>query len=244
MNSTIRCKRCAASFEEAIGPCPHCGGQVELTVLLTGVEATAELGRLGAVVDEPVHWGGERIRYVAPSGARSESALTEDGVNLQVEPPVDIGTRGESRVFDRIVSLLSASGPAPDVLPASDHHGEDRVVRYAGETITVQIVSAGLGPAFWRDVAKGSGQTQGKLDVAAAWVHHAIADKARMYTAPQKRAMLLAVDISHLGVLSSPTFVATYLHTHGDPAAGSGFGGVWLVGPTDSRCARMGTSRW
>lgn len=217
---------------------------MELAVLLTGVEATAKQGRLGGVADEPVQGGGERIRYIAPSGARSESALIADGVHLQVEPPVDIGTRGEPRVFDRIVALLSKSGPAPVVLPASDHDGEDRVVRYGGEEITVQIVSAGPGPAFWRDVAMGSGHTQGGLDVAAAWVHNAIADKARMYTTPQKRAMLLAVDLSHLGVLSSPTFVAMYLLTYADPVAESGFGGVWLVGPTDSRCTRLGTSRW
>jgi hypothetical protein len=244
MSSTIRCERCGASFEEAIGPCSHCGGEVELAVLLTGVEATAQPGRPGAVADEPVRGGGQRIRYVAPSGARSESVLTGDGVQLHVEPPVDIGTRGEPRVFDRIVALLSASGPAPDVLPASDHDGEDRVIRYGSETITIQIVSAGPGPEFWRDVAKGSGQAQGNLDVPAAWVHDAIADKAGMYTTPQKRSMLLAVDLSHLGVLSSPIFVATYIQTYGDPAEESGLGAVWLVGPTDSRCTRLGTSRW
>src|ERR1700730_17684405 len=106
MNSTIRCKRCGASFEEPIGPCSHCGGEVELAVLLTGVAATAELGRLGAVADEPVRGGGERIRYVAAPRRRAESALTGDGVHLRVEPPVDIGTRGEARVFDRIVAVL------------------------------------------------------------------------------------------------------------------------------------------
>jgi hypothetical protein len=157
---------------------------------------------------------------------------------------VDIGTRGEPRVFDRLVALLSARGPAPDVLPASDRDGEDRVIRYGGETITIQIVSAGPGPEFWRDVARGSGQAQGNLDVAAAWVHDAIADKAGMYTTPQKGSMLLAVDVSHMGVLSSTTFVATYIQTYGDPAAESGLGAVWLVGPTDNRCARLGTSRW
>ena len=244
MNSTIRCKRCGASFDEAIGPCSRCGGEVELSVLLTGVGATAQLGRLGAVADEPVRGGGERIRYVAPSGARSDSELTQDGVRLHIDPPVDVGTRGEPRVFDRIVALLSASGPAPDILPASDHDGEDRVIRYRGETITIQIVCAGLGPEFWWGVAMGSGQAQVKVDVAAAWVRNAIDDKAGMYTTSQKRSMLLAVDLSHLGVLSSLTFAATYIQMYGDPAAESGLGAVWLVGPTDSRCTRLGTSQW
>jgi hypothetical protein len=44
MSSTVRCKDCRASFEKAIGPCPHCGGEVELSVALTGVEAKALAG--------------------------------------------------------------------------------------------------------------------------------------------------------------------------------------------------------
>lgn len=46
MSSTIRCKSCGASFEKAIGPCPHCGGEVELSVQLTGVEAKTSLGSM------------------------------------------------------------------------------------------------------------------------------------------------------------------------------------------------------
>jgi hypothetical protein len=145
MSTTILCKGCGASFEEAIGPCSLCGGEVELAVLLTGVETTAKLGRLGAVADEPVGQHGERVRYLAPSGARSESSLVGDRIYLQVEPPVDIGTRGEPRVFDRILAVLSASGTAPLVLPHSNRDGEDRVVRYGGDEITIQIVSAGPG---------------------------------------------------------------------------------------------------
>ena len=48
MSSTIRCMDCGASFEKAIGPCPFCGGEVKLSVPLTGVETIAVAGTVTA----------------------------------------------------------------------------------------------------------------------------------------------------------------------------------------------------
>ena len=99
--------------------------------------------------------------------------------------------------------------------------------------------------SFWKDVATGSGEVEADLDTAATWVHKAISDKAHRYSTAQKHTMLLAIDLRHLGVLVVPAFVSAYLRVHGDDARDEfGFGGVWLIGPTDDRCIRLGDSRW
>jgi hypothetical protein len=74
-------------------------------------------------------------------------------------------------------------------------------------------------------------------------VSDVIARKAALYSPTQKRAMLLAVDLRHLGVLSDPEFVTVYLREHG-ALDGFGFGGVWLIGPIGDRCVRLGCSKW
>lgn len=61
MNSTVRCPNCGATFGHCAGPCTHCGGTLELSVALTGVEAKGAVGCLGVVVDEIA--SGDR-RYV------------------------------------------------------------------------------------------------------------------------------------------------------------------------------------
>jgi hypothetical protein len=242
VNRTIRCTACEASLHEPIGPCPFCGGPIEVSVGLTGVGAMAQSGTVGAVARESVAGGGERIRYSASTGARSESVLVDARVRTFVQARVDAGKRGEEDVFARVLDVLRATGTVPIICPgASDSAGEDRVVRYRDERIVVQIVTASPGPSFWRDVAAGGADVEVDVETAAAWVHQAISEKARRYSPEPKRTMLLAVDMRHLGVLLVPEFVLAYVRTHG---ARHGFGGVWLIGPTDDRCQRVGDSQW
>jgi hypothetical protein len=149
-------------------------------------------------------------------------------------------------VFARVLDVLASTGSAPVVDDsAADSAGEDRVVLYRGERITIQIVAATPRGSFWKDVATGSGEVEADLDTAATWVHKAISDKAHRYSTAQKHTMLLAIDLRHLGVLVMPAFVSAYLRVHGDDTRDEfGFGGVWLIGPTDDRCIRLGDSRW
>jgi hypothetical protein len=243
MSATIRCIACGAFLQEPIGPCPLCGGQIEVSVGITGVSATARVGSVEAAAREPLD-GGERIRYSAASGARSKSDLIETRVRAHVQPPVDVGKRGEERVFARVLDVLATTGSAPLIdHSASDSTGEDRVVWYCQERITIQIVAATPRGSFWKDVATGGGEVEADLDTAATWVHEAIVDKARRYSSAQKHAMLLAIDLRHLGILAVPAFVSAYFRVHGAPDE-FGFGGVWLIGPTDDRCVRLGNSRW
>jgi hypothetical protein len=65
----IRCTACGVSLIEASGPCTRCGGTIEVAVQLIGTQADSHLGRVGAVAQEPVAGGGERIRYSAASTA-------------------------------------------------------------------------------------------------------------------------------------------------------------------------------
>jgi hypothetical protein len=128
-------------------------------------------------------------------------------------------------------------------LPASDKHGEDRILRIVGERVTLQILTATPDTSFWRGVATGANEVDVPISEAAGWVNNAIREKARLYPSRFKASMLLAVDIAHMGVLSAPSLREQYLHSFGDPSALFEFGGVWLVGPTENHCLRLGSSR-
>ena len=215
-----------------------------VSVGITGESATTQVGSVGASARESLDGGGERIRYSAPTGAWSDSDLVETRVRAHVRPPVDVGKRGEEHVFARVLDVLAATGSVPIIDDsAADGAGEDRVVLYRQERITIQIVTAAPRGSFWKDVAMGGGEVEAGLDAAATWVHEAIGDKARRYSTAQRRTMLLAIDLRHLGVLAVPAFVSAYRRVHRAPDEFS-FGGVWLIGPTDDRCIRLGDSRW
>ena len=46
MSRSIRCLSCGATLLEAIGPCPQCGGEIELSITLVGQEIKAVQGNL------------------------------------------------------------------------------------------------------------------------------------------------------------------------------------------------------
>ena len=97
----------------------------------------------------------------APTGARSDSVRIDRRVRATVAPPVDAGRSGEPDVFARVLDVLAATGTTPVIKPRpKDDAGEDRVVKYGNEEITIQIVSGGPGTSFWKDVASGRGETR------------------------------------------------------------------------------------
>ena len=161
-----------------------------------------------------------------------------------VKAPVDIGRPGEPRVLACIVAYLASSGKVATSLPATDRLGEDGVLQILGDRVVVQIVTINPRPAFWGSVARGSGEVMATLSAAVDWVHAAIDDKAKLYARADKVSMLLAVDVVHIGVLAGPDFAARYQDRYGDPSVSSGFGAVWLVGPTERSVLCIGSSRW
>lgn len=244
MSATIRCVSCGAAFIEAIGPCAHCGGPIELSVALTGVEARFVAGQVGTVTDQSTNLGGQQIRYTTPTGSQSEASLVGDLLNVLVKPPVDVGRLGEPRVMACIVAHLVQMEKKPTTLPATDQLGEDGVLQIADIRVTVQIVTATPNPTFWGDVARGGMAVQADLAEAVEWIHSAIFEKAKLYPKKIKSSMLLAVDVGHIGVLSSYVLVERYLENYGDPSEQSDFGAIWLVGPTENHVLCLGSSRW
>jgi hypothetical protein len=244
MNRVIRCTACGISLAESKGPCPRCGAAIGVSVQLAGTQADSKVGSVGAASREPTTGGGERIQYSAPTGARSDSVRADGRVGAVVEPPVDVGRKGEEDVFARVLDVLAATGTAPVIKPRpKDDAGEDRVVKYGNEEITIQIACGGPGTSFWRDVSSGRGEIKADLETAAEWARDVISRKAILYSPSQKHAMLLALDLRHLGVLADPELVNVYLRRYGPPD-GFGFGGVWLIGPTEDRSVRLGNSKW
>ncbi len=247
MTATARCLLCRKVLAAATGPCPHCGGPVEVSVAISGVQATAQVGRVGTVLDSCGACGAHKITVAAPTGSSSTAVMDEGLVSFEASPPVDIGRPGEARVMACILAAMENTGISPQVMQAVDGAGEDGVLKMPdGTRLVVQMVSAQIGTDrdFWRDVAKGGGIHQGTVDDAASWINSAIAKKAATYTAHSKLDMLLAVDVAHFGVLCRPDFIAHYLREHGDPSDRFGFAAVWLVGPSEGYVARIGKSAW
>jgi hypothetical protein len=243
MPKVIRCIACGISLAEPRGLCPSCGGEIEVSVQLTGVAALAQAGSLSAVAIEARGADSERIQYSARTGGRSDGSRLDRCVQVTVGPPVDVGTRGEDDIFPLVLAVLGATGTPPVIIPADDQRGEDRRVRHGDADITIQMVTGGPGTAFWNAVASGRGAVEADLETAASWVNDAIVLKSGLYSQDQKRDMLLALDMRHLGVLAHPAFVEAYIWKYG-ATDGYGFGGVWLVGPSHDRCIRPGGSRW
>lgn len=219
--------------------CPAWGQDV--TVQLTGVAAEFRLGNVSSTADE--RRGNDReIRHHSGvrRGARSRSAVVGDATCIEIERPVEAGRPGEARICDRVLEQLRRAGSEVARMQARDDRGEDFRVRIGAEDVTVQITNVPHDPAFWSSVAKGTHTATVTIDAAVGWIHEAI--QAKKHAAA--RSMLLALDVTHLGVLASDRVVAAYLKAHGDPAPSFGFGAVWLVGPTADAFVRLGTSRW
>ena len=247
MPQTIKCLNCGAPFNEAISPCKWCGGIIELSINLTGIESKSATGRVGTVNDTNSE-DGQFINYTAPTGAQSDSSLVGNLLTILVKPPVDVGTRGESRVLACIKNSLKIAGktltePLKDK-EARDDRGEDGVLIIDGNHVTIQIVTARPDVLFWKGVADGAGKATVEISEALKWINDAISEKAQHYQDAIKSSMLLAVDVGHIGVLASSGVGSKYLQVYGDPTIQYKFAGVWLIGPTESNILHLGNSRW
>ena len=240
----IHCLDCGATVLEPVGPCPGCGGEIELSIRLAGVQAQCAAGNLGTVADSPTGLGGREIKYAAPTGSISKTSLNGSALTVQVKRPIDIGRLGEPRVLACIVACLARAGKVATFLPANDHAGEDGVLQIDGDRVVVQIVTGGPSKSFWNKAAKGGAEILTDLTGAANWIHAAISKKAEIYSPKSKRSMLLAVDIAHIGLLAVPALCEEYERLHGDPSLPLGFGAVWLVGPTENHVITLGNSHW
>ncbi len=244
MARTIRCLSCNATLVLPIGPCPLCGGEIEVSVGLTGLSMGLSAGSLVAVSDERPSEDSQRITRTGHGSARSISLREEDRFHSSVDPPADVGKKGESRVIDCLMARLKADGIESIPLTAIDEAGEDGKLQIGDDVIAIQVVTPTPYPQFWNDVSRGQGKVSGSVSDAVAWIEAAISSKAGLYPVSVKTAMLLALDLAHMGVLASTEVADVYLREHGEPASKSGFGSVWLIGPTERNSCRLGSGKW
>lgn len=240
----IRCSVCGADAPHANGPCAHCGGPISVTIQLRGQPLKITQGRLGMVNDQPRRPGDRTVDYLSPLGSRSMSTLAGDQFELTAHGPVDVGRSGERRVINAVVTALRDAGLKVDEGAAQDEHGEDHVLYIGSERAVLQVVTVPNAQEFWGSVARGTGSRDGKLRDAISWIHDAVEAKSARYAADLKRSMLLLIDAAHAGVLADTCCTAAYLQQYGDPSGRHGFAGVWLVGPAQQLCMRLGNSRW
>ena len=188
------------------------------------------------------------IKYTAPTGAQSDSSLVGNLLTVLVKPPVDIGRPGEQRVLVCVKNSLKMAGKnlrePLEIERARDDGDEDAVLIIDNNRIVLQIVTISPDEAFWKSVANGAGKARLDISEATKWINNAVSGKAQRYQKEFKSSMLLAIDVGHMGVLASNIVGAQYLQTYGDPTIQYGFGGVWLIGPTENNILRLGNSRW
>lgn len=247
MPRTIKCSNCGAPFSEAISPCRWCGGTIELSITLIGVESKSATARV-SVVNDTNSEDGQYIKYTAPTGAQSNSSLVGNLLTILVKPPVDVGRPGEPRVLVCVENSLKIAGKnlrePLEKERAEDDRGEDAVLIIDDNRIVLQIVTAKPDALFWKSVANGAGEANVEVSEAAKWINNAVSEKAQQYPNEFKSSMLLAVDVGYMGVLASGNVGAQYLQIYGDPTIQYGFGGVWLIGPTENNVLHLGNSRW
>jgi hypothetical protein len=244
MTTTIVCTACDLALDEPKGPCPRCGGTVCVSVRPTGQAAQASAGAVGALVDE-VRETHHALQYASPSGVCSKIKIVgDDRVDMQIAPRsshrLDVGREGEDRVADRVRAQLASEGRTVIVGPGDDARGVDRVLVVDGDPIPLQIITVPNKASLW--LPRGGDES---FDARAVdLIHEAATSKARKYAAGQRDAMILALDVVHAGLLAEHATAAAYLQKYRDPRAEFGFGSVWLVGPIEKYCRRLGTSRW
>ena len=247
MLQSIKCSNCGAPSSEAVSPCKWCGGTIELSITLIGIELKSAMGRVGVVNDTNSEHG-QYIKYTAPTGAQSNSSLVGNLLTILVKPPVDVGRPGEPRVLVCVENSLKIAGKnlrePLEKERAKDDRGEDAVLIIDGNRVVLQIVTVKPDVSFWKSVANGAGEASVEISEATKWVNNAVSEKAQHYENKFKSSVILAVDVGHMGVLASVKVGAQYLQIYGDPTIQYGFGGVWLIGPTENNILHLGSSRW
>jgi len=239
-----RCIDCAQQWNSDASNCPNCGstriGRL-FGVMLHG--KVNPCGVLEAVADNP-HDGAETIQYLSAAGGRSDSTLSADRLELTMKSPIDLGRQGEGRVIERVIDQLRRDGRQINVLDSRDDRGEDCKVLCDGEIVTLQVVAVPPSAEFLGKASRGSASTNVSVEGAAGWVHDVVTKKQNRYPASERRQILLAIDARAVGVLVSTAVVSAIDSSYGNICEKSGFGAVWLVGPSDSRCTRLGSSCW
>ena len=244
-HSIVTCARCGKVKAEPGSACSFCGSlDQSVTVELVGVETRCELGNVGTVAEERDASGQQyRIRTQTPGGARSHELLSDGFVSLDIHGPTQAGRRGEARALETLVSKLKQEGH-PLVLEAGlDDRGEDGILLFQDERLTLQVVSVPSCPRLWRDANRDSATMSVPVADAAKWIRDAVLAKFTRTSPAERATTIVVLDAGLAGVLSAHEIADAYLALYGDPHLELGLASICLVGPTPSTTTQLGTGR-
>jgi hypothetical protein len=237
------CEKCGETLLAAEGWCPSCSpvlSSASFAPASAQVNVVAQpVGILTRKVEDGVH----SSTYHSPDGAKSSNTLSPDTFSLHLAGRSDAGKPGEATVVHAVETRLRETGYSVTRLTASDGDGEDARVLCDDIPVTIQVTMVPHEPGLWEQWRHGSTSTEVPLPTAVGWVKKAVDHKANRYSAPEKEATILALDVRHLGALVSPPFTEAIAAECGDVPSTSGFGAVWLVGATSSTCTALGEGK-
>jgi hypothetical protein len=224
----LRCPNCQANVPFTASECPACG----IAVTIESVQAY--VSELDAVT------GDVRIRIRDPRGSVSESHADVGQLSVSVSGTGGVGRESESRVAETLRLTLASSGVLVTIGEAPDDRGEDRSIMLDDKTFVLQITVAPSESQFWRRAYASSSTTQVDEQEAVQWLRTPIVDKAARIPIPGRMKTVLAIDVTHAGVLANQSVREEYVRQFGCPVAEFGFASVWVVGPSAYFCGRLG----
>lgn len=241
----MTCARCGTLKTISGSACSLCGSlDQSVTIELVGVETRVEAGNVGTVAEERDASGEQfRVRVQTPAGARSDALLADGVVSLNIRGPIQIGRKGEPRALDTLRCRLLQEGHQPVLDLGRDQHGEDGILLFQDERLTLQVVTVPRCPSLWRDANSDLATTSVPVADAAKWVRDAVVAKFTNTPPAERATTILVLDAGLAGILSAHEIADAYLELHGDPHLEFELASIWLVGPTPSTTTRLGTGR-
>ena len=223
------CLRCGSELGTHDHVCSRCGTSNRVDL----VDAV--------ITERNTSTGDARISVRDPMGARSEAHGDAGRYTVDVTGAGGVGKKSEGRISETLRSALISSGRTATIQPGADDRGEDRLLTVDDRTFDLQITIAPNAPDFWRKAHLSSASTQVGQTHALGWLRAPVETKARRLSDAQRANTLLAIDVTHAGVIADATFRDRYVACYGSPDAEFGFASVWVVGPHAEYCGRLGT---
>jgi hypothetical protein len=231
----ISCPNCSREYDPASPVCPGCAH-----------DRTAPFQAFSPsiVLDGPDSQTGEHtVKVTDPSGVHSVVRRGQDGMlSITVSGGPSIGRPGEARAAHTLKHRLHRDGYDVKVLGGDDPGGIDRILIVNGEAMTLQVTTVPTQPDFWQDAKRSSATMRVSEAAVVAWVREAVVSKSQA-PAVQEQPVVLGIDARHAGLAIVPRLAETYLAQYGSPVREFGFASVWVIGPTEGYCLRIGDGR-
>lgn len=238
--SIVTCARCGMLKDISGAACSSCGSlDQSITIDLVGVELHCESGNVGTVTDERTA-SGAKLRTQTPGGAHSDSSLTRKDVSFNINGSIEIGRKGESRALGTLLQKFQEEGFQVTLKTGQDDRGEDGVLQFKDQCLTLQVVLVPRCPKLWHDAIRDSVTTTVPITTSIEWIYEAIQAKHTKTSTGERAKTILILDVGLTGILSSNEVVSTYLDLHNDPHTEFKFASIWLVGPTSSTTIQLG----